>query len=435
MKTIKKIFIFFTICLYPFISKAQGETTDRVDLGNGMYLIDDMLLEMKLTASQWEQLLTGSLTPFSTLIYNKFKDDFDFIIFVKNVPSDPLINYNWCVNISNNIQGIGMDIFDNTHDWGSSGKLKSIIWLDFRSAVATSIALHEITHNWGQQICLTYTLDNEPGYGHWLGMNNAGGMLGGFKSVRKVAENCDGIQGKTLYQITDFGDSQHYSDIELYIMGLKSAQDLRNTNFHLDIYSGISIDSSGVYPYNYLSTGSYFYSTKETSYTIDDLIAMHGPRIPDATVSQKQFKILTVALTPDTTKEDYDENIIHDLKYLAGLEDDKNYDLWYNSFTKATNNLGALVVDNLKGSLKLTNSIVNEVKQSDINIWHQNDALIVESPEIIMSITVYDLTGQIRKRWNGKSNQVKFIGLSDKNIFVVLVKLENGMIINRKIVL
>lgn len=74
------------------------------------------------------------------------------------------------------------------------------------------------------------------------GFSNAGGQLGGAKYMRIVKENCGGIIGKIRYQgsmepdlnengsfkyggfglNTNGGNSLPYSDIELYIMGMKS---------------------------------------------------------------------------------------------------------------------------------------------------------------------------------------------------------------------
>ncbi|GHT06040.1 hypothetical protein AGMMS49525_13950 [Bacteroidia bacterium] len=133
-----------------------------------------------------------------------------------------------------------------------------------------------------------------------------------------------------------------YSDIELYVMGMKSAQELRDSSFHLDIYSGNSYDSS--------YGDGYFYSTDKTVYTVDDLITLKGARVPDAAVSQKHFKVLTVVLTGGITHH-YAE-IVKDVKWVAGDISDNTYPGWgiYN-FTQATNGVGTLEVAGITDNL------------------------------------------------------------------------------------
>jgi len=361
-----------------------------VDLGNGMFLLSDVtdpnstLLEVKVDANQWSSIaLTGNLNELqniSNLIYKKFNDDFDFIFFVLNTPLDNnIVNnlgfYGINLGIGNDVQGIGINTYNDDPIWGSDGKLKSAMFFPFYDAILTGPALHELCHNWAAYIKPTpYLPDNTPinessAYqSHW-GISNAGGQLGGFKYVRTVQENCDGVAGKTLYQASmnsetnpdgsfvfggfgvnaNGGNGLPYSDIELYLMGLKSAQELRDANFSLDIYSGNDYNYDGD-----LSFGDgYFYSNTKKSYTIDDIIALNGARVPDASVSQKQFKILTVAITPEMATDDYCEDIIKNVSWFAGALDDNTYQGWIYNFRQATNNAGSLIVSDIKNSFKL----------------------------------------------------------------------------------
>ena len=357
---------------------------ESVDLGDGMFLLSDkvdpssILLEVKVSAGQWTTLVSAfylsELQKISKLVYNKFNDDFDVIFFVLNTPFDNnIINslgfYGMNIDVSNDVQGIGKNISKNDPAiWGLNNKLKSVIFFPYYDAILTGPALHELCHNWAAFICPTYTPDNLPYYAHW-GMSNAGGQLGGFKYVRVVEENSGGIPGKTLYQASfksnsikpdgsfvyggfgiqaNGGNSLPYSDIELYLMGMKSEQELRNTGFHLDIYSGNDFNNSGVY-----SLGSgYFYSSTKTSYTIDDIITMNGVRVPDVSTSQKQFKVLTVAITPEMATENFSETIIQNISWLAGSMDDATFKDLYN-FRQATSNIGSLIVSDVKTSCKL----------------------------------------------------------------------------------
>ena len=363
--------------------RSSTASSSPVDLGDGLFLLDgntdpsSSLVEAKINAAQWSSLISGGssvLHSVSNLIYTKFNDDFDFIFFVLDKQIDyNIINALGFLGInygsSNDVQGLGISAYNNAPSWGSAGKLKSAMFFPFQDAILTGPALHELCHNWAAFICPTYGFDNSRyDYGgHW-GISNAGGQLGGFKYLRVVQENCDGVQGKTLYQVSfssnatnadgsfrypgfgtvaNGGNGLPYSDIELYLMGMKSAQDLRNSGFTLDTYSGNSYNSTGD-----LSAGNgYFYSTTKTSYTIDDIIAMDGARVPDASASQKQFKVLTVVISNETASNNYCPQIIQNVGWFAGEMNDNTHQGLYN-FRQATNNVGSLVVDGVKNSLK-----------------------------------------------------------------------------------
>jgi hypothetical protein len=197
-------------------------------------------------------------------------------------------------------------------------------------------------------------------------VSNAGGQLGGFKYVRVVEENSGGVAGRTKYQASMYdntnrldgsfiyggfgdyangGNSIPYSDIELYLMGFVSAEELREKNFRLDIYSGNDYDES--------FDDGYFYSKKVTSYTIDDIIELNGQRVPNSGASQKQFKVLTVILTEAGEESRFSE-IIKNIRWFSGPQDDNSYPEYrsiYN-FSKATGGVGSLVASDIKSSLK-----------------------------------------------------------------------------------
>jgi hypothetical protein len=350
----------------------------ETDLGDSLSLLGDdidptsTVVKMKINSEQLARLISPSsysseLSSISNTVYSKFKDDFDFLFFVLDKDDssiDALGFYGVNIRISNNVQGLGLNISDRSKSWGSDGKLKSAMFFPYFGAISGGPALHELCHNWGAYICDTYAPDNTSYSGHW-GISNAGGQLGGFKYVRTVGENIGGETGKTQYQASfrsseknedgsfknggfgvnaNGGNSVLYSDIELYLMGMKSAQELRTGDFTLDIYSGNSYDPTSF-------QNGYFYSTKKTSYTIDDLITLRGERVPDASASQKHFKVLTVLLS-DESGAGRLEDIIKDLNWFGGSISDTTYPSRriYN-FAQATGGVGSLEVDGVKNSL------------------------------------------------------------------------------------
>ena len=359
--------------------KSQMTVGESFDLGDGISLICDKndltgtLLEVNVTAEQWSELISDiyfspRLKAITNLVYSKLNDDFDFVFYVLNTPIDENIKnqlgfYGLNSRVSNNVQGLGTGQHDLTAEWGSEGKLISALYFTYYDAIAAGPSLHELLHSWSSFICPTYDLGKKQYLAHW-GISNANGQAGGFQFVRVVEENCDGVAGKTLYQASrdpktnrdgsfknggfgvnaNEGNGSPYSDIELYLMGLKSAQELRDVNFNLDIYSGNDYQAESF-------ANGYFYSTNKKTYTIDDLITRNGKRVPDASDSQKQFKVLTVVLTPEAATNNFRNEIMRDINWLAGDMKDATYPNLYN-FRQATGNRGSLIVNDLMSSLK-----------------------------------------------------------------------------------
>ncbi|SDD10231.1 choice-of-anchor D domain-containing protein [Niabella drilacis] len=344
---------------------------------------DSRLVEYVVPASQYQGLINSStfqmeIQLITKLIYEKVNDDFDFIFYVLDKPeSSGVVNqlgfYGINISITNNVQGIGKGIYSNSSSWGSAGKLKSVMFFPIYDAIHRGPALHELCHNWAAYLCPTYAPDGSRYDGHW-GVSNADGQLGGFKYVRTVEQNSGGVAGKTKYQASfspatnpdgsftsgfgvnaNGGNYPVYSDIELYAMGMKSAQDLRNSNFRLNIYTGCSYD-------NTFGAG-YFWSTGITSYTIDDLIAAKGQRVPDASSSQKNFKVLTVVLTAESETVHHYTDIVKGISWLSGAANDNSYPGWaISNFRKATGGVGSLLTTGVKNSWKTpTQSVVKKV--------------------------------------------------------------------------
>jgi len=355
----------------------------------GISLLDNAIdpqssvLYYRLHDAQFDRMVnisyTDELQIITKEVYRKFKDDFDFIFYLIDMPLDwekypstgggnPFGFSGVNIQVSNAVRGTGRPVYSNAAQWGSAGKLKSVTFFPHYDAIIYGPSLHELMHNWGAYIVPTFGSNGEVYNGHW-GVSNAGGQLGGFKYVRKVEENTAGIQGTTLYQASFYPDTNPdgsfksgfwenanagkdwavYSDIEMYLMGMKSAQELHDAKFRLDIYTGCSMefDSSAFYRWGY------FRATGITSYTIDDIIRLKGERIPNASVSQKNFKLLTVVLSPENELQSHYAEIIKSVLWFSGKEGDNSYpERKAPNFREATAGRGTIVATGIRNSLK-----------------------------------------------------------------------------------
>jgi hypothetical protein len=316
---------------------------------------DSRLLVYQATHSQFEDILqVYENHRITNQIYEKFNDDFDFIFMIRDVGSENMPKENLgyvaaCGGARLSVQGIGMRTAHNIV-WGSEKTLQTVQWFPYYDmSILNGPSLHEIMHTWG-----AYIYRDIKGSGaEWGLYTYPGGQLGGPLYVRAIEENSGGIAGRTLYRTgyyPDFRDKygditgRPYSNLELYLMGMKSPQELRNANFTLDIYTGTEMGERR-------NNGYDFWATGKESYTIDDIIADYGPRIPDYADSQKEFKVLTVFVVDETYDEGRCRQLIQELEWLSGPMDDRSFPTKYN-FKQATLGRGTLITSGIKNSLK-----------------------------------------------------------------------------------
>jgi hypothetical protein len=345
-------------------------------LGDGVYLLDENIdpnnsvVKVSISSEQLQKLMSKDfiydedsvrvLTFQKELwdisknkIYSKFNDDFDFIFYVLNGTRVGELGFSGrmlpvrldCKNIDIYLpNGWGFETYEN---WSSDSKLKGVIYFPLYNAIKDGPSLHELAHQWGAKV-------SPDVLGHW-GASSAGGQLGGFKYVKSLGDNQ--YQGSMNGTWNDgFGKDGYsknvhpYSDIELYLMGFKSAQDLRNSKFKLDVYL-----DNGAAP-KLVSGDGIFKADKINSYTIDDLMKNFGgkERDPNSLNSQKEFKILTVFLSiTDTVGQtiygDRTSKVVEDLNWFAQKTD---YSGGYYNFYQATNKVGSIDVSGLKNSVK-----------------------------------------------------------------------------------
>jgi len=248
-----------------------------------------------------------SVKIFSDIIYQRFKDNFDFIFIITNNATHPS-NQPYGVNfgVSNNVKGIGVDIYNN--GWGStSAKLKSFMFLPYKDAISYGPTLHEICHNWANYIPKgTFkTIDGNQASlpemdaldGHW-GFASTNGQLGGFDlatlQTLTDAPNHYHAQSGTNTSFGLFangGNSLAYSPIELYMMGLAAKSEVPD----ITVFSGLTVDGS-----DFFNKGNFFATTKKTL-SLDQIITQSGigERVPDYQSSQKEFRAIVAVVSPN----------------------------------------------------------------------------------------------------------------------------------------
>ena len=289
-----------------------------------------------------EDLAAGGLPlyEYATRFYSNFTDAFDFLVFLPSLSRSQLdsdaFKGAFYVSIGNNVQGIGKRAFFSDR-WGSAAKLQgglffaSVSVSDWEhSRLVWGPLLHELMHRWANFVV-------EPAVPHW-DYTSADGILGGFDIAKLVDHGGGRYSAPNVYTGGWAGNVKPYSPIELYLAGLIPPEQVPDLWVAED--GEIVRRGSGDDP-------DEFTASRVRTYTIEDIIAEHGPRVPDHTRSQKAFRAAVILLV----SEDYPavrkslEALSSDVTLFSHAGGDQ-FDEWYN-FHEATGGRATIAMDGL----------------------------------------------------------------------------------------
>ena len=236
------------------------------------------------------------LEEYTKRFYEHFEDKFDFLIVARNLvygldTLDPCAYY---TSVKNDVQGIGEPLFSNTGRWGSPGRLQGVIgfrYVGYASPeeqewtpIGRGPGLHEVMHRWAN-----FAVPTVDGF-HW-GFSSANGILGGFDIA--LLEDHGSGQYTAGWFNTNGTAGIPYSPLELYLAGLAPPEEVPDLWVAED--GEWLVDSEGnrrLAPNGY----PFFTASRIRTLTIEDIIAEHGPRIPDFAQSQRDFRAAVILL-------------------------------------------------------------------------------------------------------------------------------------------
>ena len=208
--------------------------------------------------------------------YEYFRDDYDFLVVRSALRlANGLHGSN--TRVKNDIHGIGLEIFDNTAEFGSAGRLRGVTVINFKHI---GPLVHEVAHNWANYL---ERFESEKYGAHW-GFTNVQGVLGGhatrFEELRT-----------DRYAVSDGALSSfwggRYSPLELYLMGLLPASEVP-PHYVLGNSRILEVDDAA---------NAIIVSGSLEQVTIEEIIAEEGPRIPGSEESQKSFRMGTIVVS------------------------------------------------------------------------------------------------------------------------------------------
>lgn len=231
-------------------------------------------------------------------LYSVLPDEFDIAMVTPGMQmlrrGDLVENIPYLVFVSNDIQNIGLDIYDKTEQFGSAGRLKSVIYNSFGGL---DVVDHEVGHVWGvaigRQLGLLKQTDhiNAVTY-HWTDKSDVGGQMQSFyfSSGGPGLFIPNGDETWRFVKNTDASLNEPYSPLELYVMGLIGPEEVPPVH----IFSG----SPDMTDPERVTFPSY------RTITIEDVIASEGgERIPSVADSQKDFTMAYI-VTQDGPYDD-----------------------------------------------------------------------------------------------------------------------------------
>lgn len=304
-------------------------------------------------------------------LYQHFDDVYDFIFLVTNNKKRPkTVSYAGVFSkAKNDVEGIGASLYDNTAQYGSAGHLKGVMHFAYRQAILRGPTLHEISHYWANKF--HFDLQEAPHYrlgsgSHWGETSFFGGkgQLGG-SDANTLKSHDYTYEGKSdtwkLYSAKMYGwnanggNSLPYNDVELYLMGMLEKDQVKDivipTPYGLSLVPKVKEDPTFINDI-YQRGRRYFLAQEMVRKSWSEVLSDHNipDRKPDASQSQKHFRVLTVLLDtqmPESFTVDILSAQVRSLAYKGNDGKPRNY-----NFYEATRGAGTLQADNLAQSVR-----------------------------------------------------------------------------------
>jgi hypothetical protein len=266
-------------------------------------------------------------------LHQLFLDSFDFAVFVNNSEKRGDCGYKAAFkNLKNNTEGIGKVPWNFVQNGFVNEGYQGYIHIPQRNYLLRGPILHEIVHNWSN-----YSVESV-NKNHW-GVLGVGGYLGGW-DPQTLVEVTSGVYcagGQPGFREFATGGVANnvvqYAPLELYLMGLLPADSVPDIiiphNFRYNAYDSLR---------------SCFTTDSLQAYTIQELVADNGQRIPAYGTAPTRFSMIVVMLSAEIPTENEWGFVLSTVDTLVSKEPLLNH---RHNFYSATGGRGELVLPDL----------------------------------------------------------------------------------------
>ncbi len=276
------------------VSPGRGTSADLVDFSEDLPV-------GATTASILERYSLSNLVDDFGVVqtfFNNFKDDYDHVIIWLDFFANLGGAFAYEINMKNDIQGIGLGNFDFSDFVGSEGRLESMLQMGaldsypddpYDKFLGTNSTLdvlgQEAGHRWLAFVRLA--LDGEMSTEH----------LGRAQSHWSFFMDSDAsdMEGNDIEDLgtgrffTTIGATSRFSSLDQYIMGLIPPEDVGPQFFVRNaVGDGVNVNPSSA-PRIGVDFGG-----ERVDFSVNDVIAMEGVRVPSAANARKTFKMAFV---------------------------------------------------------------------------------------------------------------------------------------------
>jgi len=304
----------FALLFTQYTTASGTYPIDTFDIPEGAYSASFIADENSITVMSFSgdydktlesgQLNRAARAAVAKEFYRTHPDNYDFLVTFTSFEFDTGEATAFYHGVKNNVQGIGVPIFDNSATYSSQGKLQGFIDMaalsrynlnsfDAEFDLPLSVLAHEVLHRWGVFVQFNDAEGNPSNA--LLGRDSAhwSFFLDSDASIQYGSQwknNQDGT-------FTATGTRRFYSPLDLYLMGFKNASEVNDFILINPVDSTFTASSLPVQGATVTGT--------TTSISVTDIIAAEGARIPSADDAQKEFRFGFIYLVGGD--EDIDE--------------------------------------------------------------------------------------------------------------------------------
>ena len=238
--------------------------------------------------------------------YQAHGDDFDQLVIFTNTKTTQRGTFAFEFTVANEVAGIGVDIYDSSRDFGSRGRLRSVVDMDVLTRFpddprqrflgennTLSLMGQECGHRW---LAFLEFRDGTVNSKEMLGRDEAHWSFFFDSDASNMEGNDIADLGNGVFRTV--GAVSRYSALDQYAMGLRAESEVPPMFLVSQVSSGQNAEDAP-------KIGVEIRGTRK-DVRIADIVAASGTRRPDAASAQKVFRqafIYVVAQTRETTDD------------------------------------------------------------------------------------------------------------------------------------